>query len=147
MMRKVLISLLVMLLAVGTVYAAPKDDAKNLVEKAVSYYKANGNDKTIAEINNPKGQFIKGDMYVFIWSTNYSVVAHPTNPALIGKDLKGLKDPDGKAFVFEAVELAKAKGSGWMDYKYTNPVSKKIEQKSTFVKKVDTLVFACGIYK
>jgi signal transduction histidine kinase len=62
-------------------------------------------------------------------------------------DMTELKDPDGKRFVYEAVELAKAKGSGWVDYRYTNPVKKKVEAKTTYVLKVDDLILACGIYK
>ncbi len=149
-MKKVLVVVIICLLTVGFVWAAEKGatkDAQDLVDKAAAFYKSNGAEKTLAEINNPKGQFIKGDVYVFIWGTDYVVKAHPTNAKLVGKNLKELKDTDGKAFVFDGVELAKAKGSGWVDYKYTNPVSKKIEAKTTYVKKVDDLVFACGIYK
>ncbi len=149
-MKKVLIALIICLFTVGFVFAAEKGtakDAQSLVDKAAAFYKANGKEKTLAEINNPKGQFIKGDVYVFIWGTDYVVKAHPANAKLVGKNMKELKDTDGKAFVFDGVELAKEKGSGWVDYKYTNPVSKKIEAKTTYVKKVDDLVFACGIYK
>ncbi len=149
-MKKILIAVLICLFTVGLAFAQEKGaakDAQSLVDKAAAFYKANGAEKTLAEISNPKGQFIKGDVYVFIWGTDYVVKAHPTNAKLIGKNLKELKDTDGKAFVFDGVELAKAKGSGWVDYKYTNPVSKKIEAKTTYVKKVDDLIFACGIYK
>ncbi len=58
-----------------------------------------------------------------------------------------LQDVDKKFFVQEAVQLAKAKGSGWVDYKWTNPTTKKVEAKSTYVKKVDEIIFCCGIYK
>ena len=34
-----------------------------------------------------------------------------------------------------------------MDYKWTNPTSKKVEQKSIFFEKVGDLVIACGYYK
>ena len=53
----------------------------------------------------------------------------------------------GKFFVQEGVQMAKTKGSGWVDYKWTNPTTKKVEAKSTYVKKVDELIFCCGIYK
>jgi cytochrome c len=123
------------------------DEAKALIEKGIAFYKANGKEKALAEFSNPKGQFIKGDLYVFIWSLNGTVLAHGTNQKLIGKDVSELKDADGKLFVKEGLEMAKTKGSGWVDYKWTNPVTKKIEAKSTFVKKVDDIVFCCGIYK
>lgn len=149
-MNKKLIYVLVGLIIISLAtlcFAAPKDDALALVKKAAAFYKANGKDKLVAEINKPNGQFVKGDVYVFIWTLNYSVLAHPANPKLIGMDMTELKDPDGKRFVYEAVELAKAKGSGWVDYRYTNPVKKKVEAKTTYVLKVDDLILACGIYK
>ena len=49
---------------------------------------------------------------------------------MVGKDLIDLKDVDGKEFVRERVALGKSKPSFWQDYKFTNPVSKKIEPKS-----------------
>lgn len=149
-MKKLWMAVVVCLLTTGFVYAAEKGTAKvavALVDKAANFYQANGKDKAFAEINKSEGQFVKGDLYVFVWSLDYVVLAHPKNAALIGKNLKAMKDTDGKAFVFEAVELAKSKGNGWMDYKYTNPTTKKIEPKSTYVKKVGDSVFACGIYK
>jgi len=128
-------------------FADPKSDAIALVDSAIAFYKANGKDKAFAEINNKQGQFVKGSLYVFIWSPKGVILAHGANEKLIGKDMYPLKDSDGKPFVKEAVEIGNAKGSGWVDYKWPNPVSKKVEAKSTYVKKVDDLIFACGIYK
>jgi cytochrome c len=43
--------------------------------------------------------------------------------------------------------VAKTKGTGWVDYKWVNPVSKKIEPKSTYIQKGDEYFLGCGIYK
>jgi signal transduction histidine kinase len=50
-------------------------------------------------------------------------------------------------FIKELIDEANAKGSGWVNYKWTNPASKKIDEKSTYFQKVDDVIFACGIYK
>jgi cytochrome c len=131
----------------GASLASSAGEATALVDKAITFYKANGKEKALAEISNKHGQFVKGDLYVFIWDLKGVILAHGANEKLIGKDMYEIKDVDGKQFVKEAVELAKSKGSGWVDYKWTNPVSKKVEAKTTFVKKVDDLIFCCGIYK
>lgn len=150
-MKKGLIILVLGLFVFGLVgfafAASSADEAKSLIEKGIAFYKANGKEKALSEFSNPKGQFVKGELYIFIWSSTGTVLAHGTNQKLIGKDVSGLKDADGKLFVKEGMELANAKGSGWVDYKWTNPVTKKVEAKSTFVKKVDDLFFCCGIYK
>jgi hypothetical protein len=43
---------------------------------------------------------------------------------------------------------AAAKGnSGWLDFQFFNPVSKKVEPKRMYWEKYDNLVFAAGAYK
>jgi cytochrome c len=122
-------------------------EAEAMVKKAVTYFKAHGQDKTFAEISNRKGQFVDRDLYVTVYDLNGKCVAHGAVPAMVGKDLIGLKDPDGVPFVKERMELAKTKGIFWQDYKFTNPTTKKVEPKSMYCEKVGDLVFACGIYK
>ncbi len=149
-MKKILMTIVVGIFIVGVTAAAlasTAGEATALVDKAIAFYKANGKDKALAEISNKQGQFVKGDLYVFVWDLKGVILAHGANEKLIGKDMYEIKDVDNKQFVKEAVELAKSKGSGWVDYKWTNPVSKKVEAKSTFVKKVDDLIFCAGIYK
>ena len=127
--------------------AGSKDEAESMVKAAIAYYKANGMAKAFAEINNPKGQFIKGDLYVFVYDMKGNCVAHGFSQKLIGTNLINMQDPDGKFYVRERIELAKTKGSGWQDYKFTNPVSKKIENKTAYIERIDDLIFGCGIYK
>jgi len=74
-------------------------------------------------------------------------IAHGGNAKLVGKDMLGLKDADGKFFIKAFIETAKSKGNGWVDYKWVNPQTNKIENKSTYVQKVDDYFLGCGIYK
>ena len=122
-------------------------EAEALVKKAVAYLKANGQDKAFAEFGNPKGPFVDRDLYITVYDMTGKCLAHGANPKMVGKDLIGLKDPDGKAFVKERVELAKTKDKFWQDYKFTNPLTKKIEPKAMYVEKAGDLLVACGIYK
>jgi len=124
-----------------------KAEAEAMVKKAVAEIKANGQDKAFAEFNNPKGKFIDRDLYVTVYDMNGKCLAHGANPKMIGKDLMDLKDSDGKPFVKERIEIAKAKGSGWQDYKFTNPVTKKVEPKSQYFEKTGDIIVACGFYK
>jgi cytochrome c len=131
----------------GIVYASEKDQAVALVDKAAAFAQAQSKEKALAEISAAKGQFDKGEVYVFAYDLQGLIVAHPKNPKLIGKNLLDVPDPDGKFFRKEIQEVAKTKGSGWVDYKYTNPEHKKVEQKTTYLKKVGDLIIWCGIYK
>ena len=58
-----------------------------------------------------------------------------------------MRDPDGTYYVKERIEIVKAKGKGWQDYKFSNPVTKKIEHKTAYVEKAGDLIFGCGAYK
>ena len=126
---------------------ATKEDALATVKKGVTFIKTNGKDKGYAEISNKQGQFIDRDLYLVVYGLDGTVRAHGANEKMIGKNLIELKDVDGKAFVKERVELAQSKGTFWQDYKFTNPVSKKIEPKSMYCEKLDDAVVCGGIYK
>ena len=133
-------------LASSTFAAATKEDAKAWVKKAVAYYKANGREKALAEFNNPKGQFVKGDLYIYVFDLNAKLLAH-RNVSWVGRDFTNVKDPDGKPFPLDIIKVAKEKGSGWIDYRWENPVSKKLEPKTVYFEKVDDVVIASGAYK
>jgi len=121
--------------------------AEAMVKKAIEFIKSNGNDKGFAEISNKEGKFVSGDLYVFVYDMTGKCVAHGGNAKMIGKDLAEMKDPDGKSFVKERIEIAKSKGKGWQNYKWNNPATSKIEEKTAYVEKYEDLIVGCGAYK
>jgi cytochrome c len=123
------------------------DEAKAMVEKAVKLIQAEGKDKAFAQINDPAGPFIDRDLYVFVLNMEGTTVAHGVNKALIGKSLINLKDADGRPFIQEMIEMGKAGKSGWVDYKWANPQTKKVEPKSSYMMKAGDVVVGVGIYK
>jgi signal transduction histidine kinase len=124
-----------------------KDLAVKMVTSAVSFITTNGNDEGIKTLSDSTGQFVKGELYVFAYDTSGTMVAHPKNPKLIGKNLINVPDVDGKLFRKDIIQVALTKSTGWVDYKYKNPTSGKIEAKTTYVALAGTLVVCCGIYK
>jgi cytochrome c len=126
---------------------ATANEATAMVKKGVAFIKANGKDKAYAEISNKTGQFVDRDLYLVVYGLDGLVRAHGANEKMIGKNLIDLKDIDGKEFVRERVEMAKAKGTFWQDYKFTNPVTKKIEPKSMYCEKLEDAAVCGGIYK
>lgn len=124
------------------------DEAVALVKKGKDFLKANGPEKAYAAFNEPAGQFVDRDLYLFVFDMTGKTLAHGANKKLLDKNLIDLKDPDGKAFIKEFIEVANKKGKGWIDYKWPHPATKAIESKSTYIEKLDdgTLI-GCGIYK
>jgi signal transduction histidine kinase len=138
------------LLLVCSAFAADKGtpaEAEALVKKAIEYIKANGKDKAFAEFTNPKGTFTDRDLYIFVYDMDGKVLAHGQNPKMIGKDLSDLTDPDGKLFVKERIKIAKTKGNGWQNYKFSNPLTKKIEDKTAYIEKYENYIVGSGAYK
>ncbi len=150
-MKRFALAVLALLIAAGATFAQEKRgtpaQAMSLVKKAIEYYKANGKEKAFAEFSNPKGQFVNGDLYIFVYDMKGVCVAHGADAKRIGKDQSGGKDADGKFFVKERIELAKTKGKGWQEYKFLNPESHKTEAKTAFVEKCDDYIFGAGAYK
>ena len=123
------------------------DEAVAMVKRVIDYMKANGKEKTIAEVNNVNGQFRDRDLYVTINSLDMVTLAHGANTKMQGKNLIDLKDADGKPFMRERQDIVKAKGKGWQDYKFVNPVTKQIEPKAMYFERYEDVVVNCGIYK
>ena len=127
---------------------ASKEEAMAMVKKGIAFIKANGADKGYAEISNKAGQFVDRDLYLAVYSLDGKCLAHGANAKQIGKDLIDLTDVDGKYFIKERVALARSKPAGfWQDYKFTNPVSKKVEPKTMYCEKLGETAVCGGVYK
>lgn len=124
-----------------------KDEAVALVKKAAVAYKAAGKDKLLAEVNTENGPYHKGELYVFVYDLQGAIVAHPVNPKLVGKNTYDVPDVDGKFYRREIIDNARAGKSGWVDYKYKNPASGKVEHKVAYYEPVGEVVAVAGIYK
>ncbi len=125
-----------------------KEDAVAMVNKAEEFYRQYGKTRLIKELNNPMGEFHRGSLYAFAYDSTMTMLAHPVKPNLVGQNLIDKKDLDGgKYFRKEIQTVALSAGSGWVDYSYENPITKKIMPKTTFVKKVGDVIVCAGAYK
>ena len=126
-----------------------KPEAKALVEKAAAFIKKNGKPSGLAEITmaaDRQGTLLDRDLYIFAYDFSGKVTAHGANKQLVGKNLFDMQDTDGKYVIRDLIEAAR-KGSGWVDYKWSHPETKKIHQKSAYVLKIDDdLWIGCGAY-
>lgn len=126
---------------------ASKDEAVSMVKKGVAYIKANGKDKGYAEITKKKGSFSDRDLYLVVYGMDGTVFAHGANEKQVGRNLIDLKDIDGKLFVKERVELAAKQPSFWQEYKFTDPVTHKVEPKEMYCERLEDAVVCGGVYK
>jgi hypothetical protein len=139
------------LIMAGAAVAAERGseaEAKALLDKAVAHYQAVGREQAFKDFADKGGGYIDRDLYVVCQGEDRKIAMHGAIPALVGKGFDALRDADGKPFGTEMQDQALAKGETQVDYKWSNPVSKKIEQKSAFAKKVaNGEVCLVGFYK
>ena len=131
----------------ATAEFASQAEAQALVKKGVSYIKTNGRETGYAEFSKKENSFKDRDLYLVVYGLDGTVRAHGANEKMIGKNLIGLKDIDGKEFVKERVELGRTNPQFWQDYKFTDPLTKKVMAKTMYCERLDDTVVCGGIYK
>ena len=141
------ISILVVMVSTF-VLATSESEVKNLVNEATKYCKDVGQEKCFKVFTDKNGKFTKGSLYVFAIGYDGITVAHGGNAKLVGKNLIKVKDPAGNMLIQELIAIAKSKGEGWFDYRWSHPISKKVEPKRSFVRTIENDIFiGSGYYK
>lgn len=140
----------VLLMATPALAAGDKGSAEEavaLTKKALAHIKTEG-PKAYEDFTAKDPRFIDRDLYVIVYDLNGKCLASGSNPKMVGRDNLETQDTDGKFYIKERMELARTSPQGyWQDYKFPNPLTKKVEPKSTYCE-VGSGVLACvGIYK
>jgi len=126
---------------------ARRELAKDWVDNAISFYKAAGKRIALAEFTNPNGMFVQGEMYIYALNLKGTMMAHGKNEKWVGEDFSELTDSDGKKFIKEIIEAAAKEGKGWVEYKWSHPVSKQWLPKIAYFEKVDDLIVVSAVYR
>ncbi len=117
--------------------------AKALVERAVAMAEKDGLQKTLQAINDETGPFVDGNLYLFAMSLENKRLAagSPVNKPKLGT----VATAD---FNETMAEIAKTKGSGWLEYSWPKPGGGKPVPKRTFIMRVpqEDAYFGCGYY-
>ena len=152
MFKNTLVAVAFFLFALTPVIAAtPAAPSRNeviaQVTKAVEFYRANGREKAIAELNRRDGAFAKGMDYVDVHDLNGVCIAHPVSPDVVGQNRLDVADMHGKRFIKEIVDAAKTHPDGWVTYMRENPNNGHIEHKIAYWAVHDGLIFKAGTYE
>lgn len=129
-----------------------KDEAVAMVKRVQEMFKKDGPEATFKAVDDKSvTEFHDRDLYPFIYFREGPkkgvCVAHGARPALIGKNLLDLKDQDGKYLIRELADVANGPGTGWVDYKWPNPISNVIEDKSSYVAIMGDYFVGVGVYR
>ena len=119
------------------------DEAPAMAVKAAAYLQSAGPEKAFAAFDATQGPWQDRDLYVIVIVLKGVAVARGNLPGLIGKSMIDLRDVNGRAFVQEMVAIS---DTGWVSYKWQNPISKTVETKTSYVVRAGDHVVAVGAY-
>lgn len=126
-----------------------RDEAKALNDAAVAHIKKVGLDQAVKDFTTDRSKWMPKDLYPFVQDFG-GVMRFHLNDKMIGKNFSDVKDASGKEFAKEMLSVAKSpKTNGWVDYEWTHPATKKIEDKTSYIQRVPgaELFVGVGIYR
>jgi len=103
-------------------------------------------EKAVADL--VAGARYDGANYVWINDLTPTMVMHPTNPALNGRDLSTFKDPAGTFLFNEMVAVCRKSGEGMVAYQWAKPGESDPKPKISYVRLLPGLnwVFGTGAW-
>jgi len=124
------------------------EELKAFVANAYVYANKMGKTAALSAFNDPKGEFIDGELYIFAYDMNGTVLAQPHQPDLIGENRWYLQDTTGIKYIQRGIARANL-GGGFVMSLYENPVNNFVsELKLSYVMAVDdTWFIGAGIYQ
>ena len=125
---------------------ATPEEAKALAERAAAHFKEVGAEKAIADFSDAAGGYVDRELFVVVYDPDRRVIGSYGVPALRGKDAATLKDVEGKEFGKEIIQVAKSPGAGWVEYRMTNPATKKVGLKRSWVIGIGDYVLLVGAF-
>ena len=119
-----------------------------MVHKVQAMFAEEGPQKTFAAIDDLRNTaFHDRDLYPFIYTTDGVNVAHGARPVLVGHNLMQIRDADGKYLIQDMVKLVSEHKCGWIDYKWPDPLTNKVEDKSSYIERMGVYLVGVGIYR
>ncbi|MEO9190508.1 MAG: cache domain-containing protein [Acetobacteraceae bacterium] len=126
------------------------DHARTLATEAAELVAKQGLPGACRTMEAPGSRFNQGDTYAFIMDLQGRWRCFPPKPQAEGQSAYEIRDPDGKAMLPEQIAIVRSPaGQGWVDYRWNNPATGKIQPKRSFVIAIPrTDLFAVsGYYK
>jgi hypothetical protein len=124
-----------------------REEVVAFVERAVDFARTHGREKALRAFMDRQGAFVSGELYIFAYNFDGTVLSHGGQAHLVGKNLMDMRDANGIPVIAELAKLARD-GGGWLYYLWPNPlVQNAVVPKLGYVEKVDdTWFLGSGTY-
>jgi signal transduction histidine kinase len=125
----------------------------SLVEDAAHLMEQKG-EQALPEFARKDSKWLNDDYYLFVYALDGTCIFHPITPELIGKNVIGLRDMNGKPIIRQITDVGRKPendASGWVFYLWQNQTQLIPSWKSAYVRKVigpngQTYVVGSGSY-
>jgi cytochrome c len=118
-----------------------------LLERAAQYLKSNGPEQAFTVFNDRQGAFASGEYYVFVVGLDGTLHAsNGASRALLGLNVRELKDAAGTPFIRQMLDEAKTGATGQVDYRWLNSADNRVENTVSRFQKVGDYLVAVGYY-
>ena len=107
-----------------------------MVDRAAQLLRERG-PAALDDFRKPDSQWMHDDTYLFIDTTDGTVLFHAVRPQMEGRNVLDQKDSAGKAFHHVIRERLRDADSAWVDYMYPKPGQTKMSTKWAYVRKVE----------
>lgn len=126
-----------------------RDEAVAMIRRVQEKFKKDGPDATFKAINDMTPGFLDRDLFPYVHKIDGTqLVAIGPIPTIRGKNLYDMRDQDGKFTTQEFVRIATTPPyQGWIDYRFLNPKSKAVEDKSAWIERMGDYLVGVGIYR
>jgi signal transduction histidine kinase len=121
-------------------------EAKAMLEKAITELKANAV-AALVKFNKADGGFRDRDLYVYCFEMGTGKFTAHTNPALMGTDVRALKEKDGSPLGQKVFDAAKEGTITTISYNFPKPGGTDPVPKEAYVTRVGDQGCGVGYYK
>lgn len=129
-----------------TCFKGTREDVVSMVDNAVKLVFEIGPKEAFRRFMMPEGEYIKGDLYVFVLNLSGTIVANGASPRSVGNNVLQMYDSKGHYFIKSILRQALTQGHGWVDYQWVSPCTGKLSPKSVYFKKTGQFVIGVGLY-
>jgi TRAP-type uncharacterized transport system substrate-binding protein len=152
-LRGLIVSALLALLATtASVRAASefgtREEAVAMVHRVQDMFKKLGPEGTLEAIRHKAPGTIDRDLYAYVVDLNGVVQANGAIPTMTpGTNLYNFRDQNGKYMMREQLDVCKGPQHGWVDFRFLSPLTKTIDDKSTYIERMGDYCVGVGIYR
>jgi signal transduction histidine kinase len=115
----------------------------SMVKRGTKYFNSWGRERAAREFNNKQGEFIIGDLALFMYDFKGNVLSQGDYLSYVGQNLYNFRSPSGDYIIQNLLGKAEA-GGGWISYEWANDLAEAYVEKVT--DKEDSYVIGAAFY-